>query len=118
VPPAGWIVRPIILLDPDAAQDIHRGLGPHLRGCFRRVDSLEKGESIGADRCGQPLPFGFRLGEPIVFDTRPIALKPYWLQVGLLPHRGHGCQAVQRETQGFADQFKTVERPDGRQDMG
>jgi hypothetical protein len=27
--PRGGVVRPIIWLDPDAAQDIHRGLGPH-----------------------------------------------------------------------------------------
>jgi hypothetical protein len=51
----------VVLLEPDAAQDLHRGLGPHLGGCFRRIDSLEKGESSGADGRGQPMPFGFCL---------------------------------------------------------
>jgi len=38
------------------------GLSPHLRESLRCIDGLEQGESIGADRRGQPLPLVSVLG--------------------------------------------------------
>src|SRR5438034_5270860 len=32
LPPAGWVLRAVILLDPDLAEDLHREGGPDVRG--------------------------------------------------------------------------------------
>jgi hypothetical protein len=47
-----------------------------------------------------------------------VAFTPGWLHVGPQPRWGSDGEAVQGVTHSFPNQFKPVESPDGRQNMG
>src|SRR5436309_7767341 len=49
LPPAGWVLRAVILLEPDLAEDLHREGGTDVRGGIERIRGLQEGKAIGAD---------------------------------------------------------------------
>jgi len=116
-PPARRRVWPIVLLDPDLAQDLHGAFVPHLVWRTGRVHGREEGNAIRTDLGCAGLALGVVFGQAAVFGPQFIALQPALLDARPKPVRIYNGQSVEGLPHRLDHQFQPVNRADGGEDL-
>jgi hypothetical protein len=91
---------------------------PDLFGSLGRLHGVQEVEAIFPHHLRIGFPVSLVSGQPHVLDALAIALVPRQGGEPLQPVWGHGGHGVERRTEGFRHEFKTVQHPNGGQHMG
>jgi hypothetical protein len=116
--PTDVTILPIVILDPDAAQNLDSwDLTQQGRSVWRE-DLGQQGRAISPDDFCQRLAVRLTLWETTLLNPMPIAMNPLFLTVLKEPVTGNNGKTVERKAHGFTNAHKSIDGSHSSEHMG
>ena len=115
--PRGRVGR-VVVVEPHAPQDLHRGDLAQPAGRRRAVDRGEQLHAIGPDPRRQRVALRLRLRQARVRDPDTVAVVPVGGDLRSQPVGDHHGERIEGVAERLADTFQAIERAHRRQDVG